>query len=106
MLPYDCDVDRNIAQEVIDCIAQALKDTACLAELLYNADPCLGSQSRRQRRLATTVENDKDLQSLICSLVRMNKAGRNYLQADSSNAVNGLAGERVAGAQPKEARCG
>jgi hypothetical protein len=29
MLPYDCAVDRHIAQEVIDCIAQASKDTAC-----------------------------------------------------------------------------
>jgi hypothetical protein len=132
MLPYDCAVDRHIAQEVIDCIAQASKDTACAlieyslcartsmaatltdrvsngVALTQTLSPHLtpASQSRRQRRLAATVENDKGLQCIFCGLVRMNKADRNYVHADSSNAVIGLAvlnsvsnivvaGERVA----------
>jgi hypothetical protein len=33
---------------------------------------------------------DKDLQSLLCGLVRMNKAGRNYIQGDPSNTIKGL----------------
>jgi hypothetical protein len=41
--------------------------------------------------LQEQLKNDKDLQSLIGGLVLMNKAGRNYVQAESSNAIKGLA---------------
>jgi ankyrin repeat protein len=41
--------------------------------------------------LQQQLKNDKDLQSLIGGLVRMNKSGRNYVQAESSNAMKGLA---------------
>jgi hypothetical protein len=37
------------------------------------------------------LKNDKDLQGLIGALVCMNKAGCNYVQTESSNAVKGLA---------------
>jgi hypothetical protein len=40
--------------------------------------------------LQQQLKTDKDLQSLIGGLVLMNKSGRNYVQAESSNTVKGL----------------
>jgi hypothetical protein len=41
--------------------------------------------------LQEQLKHDKDLQGMIGALVRMSKAGRNYVQAESSNAMKGLA---------------
>jgi hypothetical protein len=52
--------------------------------------PTLAHDLVESEYLQEQLRDNKDLQSLIGGLVRMNKAGRNYVQAESFNAVKGL----------------
>jgi hypothetical protein len=132
MLPYDCAVDRDGAEEVIDFLAQATTDTACalieyvlcshtsmpvverdrlrnfitalnipgfdpsasgvaLTQTLSpHLTPALVHDLVENEYLQEQLKDNKDLQCLIGGLVHMNKAGRNYVQAESFNAVKGL----------------